>query len=171
MGLVMGVIGAAAQLRMGQVMRLALPRLRLLGRGGGLTIYLVNGEHVRNEIDVDFVNGGNGAIYPDYIPQDEIWIDDAQHALDRTATTLHELIERDLMLHHGRNYDSAHDMANVYEREFRRKLRQHRPKTYDSRAVMDAYLAYLGDRGGRKSSRQLDHEIDWALRGPGARSR
>lgn len=59
---------------LGSGVRLHPPRLRLLGRGGGLVVYLVNGEQVRNEIDGDFVNGG----YPIYVPPDEIWIDDAQ---------------------------------------------------------------------------------------------
>jgi hypothetical protein len=146
-------------------MKLQRPRLRLLGRGNGLAVYLVDGEYVRNEIDVDFVNGGNGGVYPSYIPQDEIWIDDAQHPLDRTATALHELVERDLMLHHGRNYDSAHDLANMYERAFRRGLKHHRPVVYNSREVMEAYRAYLWDRRGRKTARQLDHEIAGVLHG------
>lgn len=148
----------------GTGMRLLRPRLRFLGSGEGLSVYLVDGEHIRNDIDVDFVNGGNGAIYPHYIPLDEIWIDDAQHALDRTATALHELVERDLMLHHGRGYDSAHDLANMYERPFRQRLKYHRPKSYDSRAVMDAYRTYLCEQQ-RKTARQLDHDIAGVLRG------
>lgn len=147
----------------GAGVRLHPPRRRLLGQGNGLWVYLVEGERVRNEIDVDFVNGGNAAVYPSYIPHDEIWIDDAQHPLDRTATALHELIERDLMLHHGRGYDSAHDLANVYERAFRRQLRRHRPLRYNSREVMDAYRAYLCDRGSPKAPRQLQREIAGVL--------
>jgi hypothetical protein len=69
------------------------------------------------------------------------------------------------MLHHGRSYDSAHDLANMYERAFRRGLRHHRPRVYNSREVMDAYLTYLCDRGGHKTARQLDHEIAGVLRG------
>jgi hypothetical protein len=139
--------------------------MRLLGRVNGLAIYLVDGERVRNEIDVDFVNGGNGAVYPSYVPLDEIWIDDAQHALDRTATALHELVERDLMLHHGLGYDRAHDEADMYERAFRWRLKHHRPAVYDARRVRDAYGAYLRGRQGFKTRRQLDHEIIGALRG------
>lgn len=52
----------------GSAMRLQLPRRRLLGHGDGLFVYLVDGEHVRNEIDVDFVNGGNGAVLPELHP-------------------------------------------------------------------------------------------------------
>lgn len=145
-------------------MRLHPPRRRLLGQGNGLWVYLVDGERIRDEIDVDFVNGGNAAVYPSYIPHDEIWIDDAQHPLDRTATALHELVERDLMLHHGRSYDSAHDLANVYERAFRRQLRRHRPLTYNSHEVMAAYQTYLCGRGGHKTPRQLQREIAGLLR-------
>lgn len=142
-------------------MRLQLqpPRLRLLGRVDGLAIYLVDGERTRNEIDVDFVNGGNGAAYPNYVPRDEIWIDDAQHVLDRTATALHELIERDLMLDHGLDYDRAHDAANRYERAFRWGLRYHRPRTFAVQEVAGAYHAYLRDQGAHKTVRQLDREI------------
>lgn len=138
--------------------------MRLLGCVEGLSIYLVDGEYVRNEIDVDFVNGGNGAIYPSYIPLDEIWIDDAQHALDRTATALHELVERDLMLHHGMGYDRAHDEANVYERALRWRLSHHRPEAYDPRRVMEAYRTYLRGRSGHKTGRQLDQEIAEVIR-------
>lgn len=140
-------------------MRLQPPRLRLLGRVDGLAIYLVDGERTRNEIDVDFVNGGNGAVYPSYVPGDEIWIDDAQHALDRTATALHELIERDLMRGHGLDYDRAHDAANRYERAFRWELRYHRPLTFALREVAGAYHTYLRDQGAHKTTRQLDREI------------
>lgn len=146
-------------------MRVSRPRLRFLGRVRDLAIYLVDGEQIRNEIDVDFVNGGNGAIYPSYIPRDEIWIDDAQHALDRTATALHELIERDLMLHHGLSYDRAHDEANVYERVFRWRLTHHRPPAFDARGVTRAYNAYLAARRAPRTATQLDREIAEALRG------
>jgi hypothetical protein len=129
----------------------------------GLAIYLVDGEHVRNLIDVDFVNGGNGAVYPGYIPLDEVWIDDAQHALDRTATALHELVERDLMLHRGMSYDRAHDEANVYERGLRWRLMHHRPTTYAARSVAEAYRTYLHGQSDRKTDRQLDQEISAAL--------
>ena len=64
----------------------------------GMSAGLVSGEKVRNEMDIDFTQGGNDGIYPFYIPKSEIWIDDALHGLDRTATALHEMVERDLMV-------------------------------------------------------------------------
>jgi hypothetical protein len=139
------------------------PRLRLLGRVEGLAIYLVNGEKIRDEIDIDFVNGGNEAIYPRYIPAGEIWIDDAQHPIDRTATALHELVERDLMLHHGMGYDAAHDAANGHERAFRQQLVQRPPARFDDRRLATAYRVYLRERPSRQRSRQLDREIAAAL--------
>jgi len=149
--------------------KLLPPRLRLLGRVAGLAIYLVDGERVRDEIDVDFVNGGNEGAYPNYVPVGEIWIDDAQHQLDRTATALHELVERDLMLRHGMSYDRAHDEANEYERPLRRQLVRHRPTAFDARRVAAAYRVYLTDRRRHKTARQLEREIAEALhRGPGS---
>jgi len=142
-----------------------LPRFRLLGKVAGLSVYLVSGEHVRDQIDVDFTMGGNEGAYPHYVPPGEIWIDDAMHPLDRTATALHEIVERDLMLHHDMSYDRAHDAANVRERAFRQGLVHHHPKTFDGRRVAFAYRVYLRSRSlgasgaSGKSSRQLDHEI------------
>ncbi|HSX23081.1 MAG TPA: hypothetical protein VLE97_09930 [Gaiellaceae bacterium] len=144
-------------------MKLRVPRLRLLGRVEDLAIYLVDGQRVRDEIDVDFVNGGNGAVYPRYVPRNEIWIDDAQHPIDRTATALHELVERDLMLRHGMSYEPAHDAANARERVFRENLVQRPPTRFDVARVAAAYRAYLAERPSRKRSHQLDREIAQAL--------
>ncbi len=137
--------------------------LRLLGRVAGLAIYLVDGEKIRDTTDVDFVNGGNEAVYA-YIPPGQIWIDDAQHAIDRTATALHELIERDLMLYHGMSYEAAHDAANGHERAFRRQLERRRPTRFDGRRLAAAYRVYLGETPQRQRSRRLDREIAEALR-------
>lgn len=122
--------------------KLRSPRLRLLGHVAGLAIYVVSGEQVRDLVDIDFTMGGNEAVYA-YVPPGEIWIDDAAHVHDRTATALHELIERHLMLRHGMNYDRAHVVANTWERTFRRKLRRRPLERFDEGAVAAAYRAYL----------------------------
>jgi hypothetical protein len=138
------------------------PRLRLLGRVASLAIYLVDGEKVRDKIDVDFTMGGNEARYG-YVSPGEIWIDDAAHVLDRNATALHELVERDLMLHHGMGYDSAHDAANARERVFRQDLERRRPVRFDARRVAEAYRVYFREKPIRKRSHQIDREIVAAL--------
>lgn len=111
------------------------PRTRYLGHVRDLAIYLVDGERVRNELDIDFTCGGNEAVYPNYVPKGEIWIDDALSALDRTATLLHEIVERDLMITKGWSYDRAHDAASARERPFRKALRKTPPRSIDLACV------------------------------------
>ena len=133
------------------------PRLRLLGHVTGLPVYLVSGEKVRNDIDIDFTQGGNEAAYPGYVPANEIWIDDAMHSLDRIATIFHEIVERNLVLYGGMSYDKAHDIACKREIEFRKKLALKRPASTDLRLVSAAlrpYSAeaqYTGKRPGKPS--------------------
>ena len=143
--------------------RMRSPRLRLLGRVAGLAIYLVDGEAVRNVVDIDFTMGGNEARYG-YVPAGEIWIDNAQHVLDRTATALHELVERDLMLHHGMSYDAAHDAANARERALREQLERRRSARFDAATVVTAYRVFLREKPSRQRSRELDRDIAEALR-------
>jgi hypothetical protein len=149
-------------------MKLEPPRLRLLGRVAGFPVYLVSGEQVRNELDIDFTQGGNDGIYPLYIPAPEIWIDDALHGLDRTATALHEMVERDLMVRHGMEYDPAHEIASSYERGFRKTLKRDRVTTFDPRRLEAAYKRYLHNQSNAKiarHSRQIQRDIDATLSG------
>ena len=133
------------------------PRLRLIGHVTGLPVYLVSGEKVRNQIDIDFTQGGNEAAYPGYVPAGEIWIDDAMHSLDRIATIFHEIVERNLVLFGGMDYDKAHDIACKREIEFRKDLARKRPASTDLRLVTAAlrpYSAeaqYSGKRPGKPS--------------------
>ncbi len=117
------------------------PRIRLLGYVTGLPVYLVDGLLVRNKIDLDFTCGGNGAVYPNYVPRNEIWIDDALNAFDRTATVLHEIVERNLMFDRGWSYDRAHDAASASERVFREELALRPPRATDLHRVEAALLA------------------------------
>jgi len=149
-------------------MRLESPRLRYLGRVAGLPIYLVSGEKVRNEMDIDFTQGGNDGIYPFYIPKGEIWIDDALHGLDRTATALHEMVERDLMVRHGMEYDPAHEIASSYERPFRQQLKRAGVTAFDPRRLEVAFKGYLKNQPGTKTARhsqQIRRDIEATLSG------
>lgn len=119
------------------------PRLRLLGTVAGLKIHLVCGQCVRDTIELEFTMGGNHGAYPAFVPKPEIWLDDAMNAFDQTATALHELVERDRMLHHHMGYDRAHVVANRYERAFRKELAKSPPKRFDVRRLQAAYQAYL----------------------------
>jgi hypothetical protein len=144
------------------------PRIQFLGTVAGLSIYLVSGERVRDEIDIDFTMGGNEAIYPSYIPAGEIWIDDAAHALDRNATALHEIVERDQMIRFHKDYDAAHDVASATERPFRQAMLRDRPRGFSAPRVAAAYQSYLKEPNRHpivprpnevKRAKQLDAEI------------
>lgn len=101
-------------------------RKRLVGVIRGLSVYLVDGEYVRNTFEIDFTMGGTFARYPEFIPENEVWIDDGMSTLDVCATIVHELVERHRMLALGEGYDEAHDVASGVEIAFRREVKVHR---------------------------------------------
>lgn len=86
----------------------------------GLKIALVNGTHVRNVYDSDFSQGGNGWAY-DFIPKDEIWIDEAIDGIEWPFIAFHECEEAELMKK-GLTYNKAHDRAKYAEDIFRHSL-------------------------------------------------
>ena len=93
--------------------------LKLLGKRGNLKIYLVSGRLVRQHFDFNFVFGGHGLVY-DYVPKNEIWMDDAMLTKERKYVLIHELYELDLMKK-GKKYNDAHDYACAREKEERRR--------------------------------------------------
>ena len=92
-------------------------RIKKLGSLAGYRVYAVDGYKVRNEVDIDFTQGGNGCRYG-YVPWGEIWVDSCLHAGDVWPTVLHEIIE-DVLMRSGYEYDAAHDEASKYEVDFR----------------------------------------------------
>jgi hypothetical protein len=96
------------------------PRLRLLYMGDKVEVWLVDGTYVREAYDIDFTQGGHHYRYA-WIPEREIWIDDALHADERMYVVLHEALERKLMKTGGLNYEVAHEIASRVELQYRRK--------------------------------------------------
>ena len=86
----------------------------------GRHIMLVDGTHVRNRLDSDFSQGGNGYAY-DFVPKDEIWIDEQIDPIEWPFIAFHECEEAELM-EKGMSYDKAHDMVKHLEDIFRRRL-------------------------------------------------
>jgi hypothetical protein len=87
-------------------------------------IWLVDGKKIRGtnnpsgrRLIVDFTQGGHHYVYP-VIPENEIWIDDCNHA-EREPVAAHEAYERKQMKFKGKSYSKAHVMANREEKEFR----------------------------------------------------
>jgi hypothetical protein len=89
------------------------PRVRILKRLPDVNVWLVDGKYVRDNIDLDFTEGGNGCRF-EFIPDSEIWIDDTLDQAEWNDTISHELLER-YMMSKGDTYDTGHDKANILE--------------------------------------------------------
>ena len=89
-----------------------------MGEVGDWCVYKVDGEYIRNNVNIDFVQGGNPGRYT-FIPEEQVWVENNLKPNDFTATAIHEIVECALMEDKGWSYDKAHDMANQWEDSFR----------------------------------------------------
>lgn len=78
-----------------------------------INVWIVNGRIVRDLFYIDFTEGGHDKVY-DFVPDNEIWIDDDLNLRERKFVLLHEIHERNLMSH-GRDYASAHKSSSEIE--------------------------------------------------------
>jgi hypothetical protein len=79
----------------------------------GLSVWIVNGRLVRSAFDIDFTEGGHDYVY-EYVPENEVWIDDAIVEPERPYILLHELHERNRMSN-GWSYNKAHAESSHIE--------------------------------------------------------
>jgi hypothetical protein len=79
----------------------------------GISVWIVNGRMVRSVFDVDFTAGGHDYVY-EFVPQNEVWIDDAIEEPERGYVLLHELHERNRMAA-GLPYSKAHEESSKLE--------------------------------------------------------
>ncbi|HVN72830.1 MAG TPA: hypothetical protein VMU10_12510 [Desulfomonilia bacterium] len=79
----------------------------------GIRVWIVNGRLVRSVFDIDFTAGGHDYVY-EFVPQNEIWIDDAIEEPERGYVLLHELHERNRMSE-GLTYSKAHEESSKLE--------------------------------------------------------
>jgi hypothetical protein len=93
---------------------------------GGLIVWVVDGELVRDLDYIDFTEGGHDKVYA-FVPSKEVWIDDDVSPAERKFILLHELHERNLM-DRGWTYEKAHRDSSRIEFESRRH-----PETVDAR--------------------------------------
>jgi hypothetical protein len=68
---------------------------------------------VRSGFDIDFTAGGHDHVY-EFVPEGEIWIDDAIEEKERGFVLLHELHERNRMAT-GLPYSTAHNESSRLE--------------------------------------------------------
>lgn len=92
-----------------------------------IKIWIVDGEAVRGLFFNNFTQGGHGYVY-NFIPKDEIWIDDDIGRNEIPLVLLHELHERRLMQKKKLDYDTAHIRSSKIEYY----CRQH-PKMLDKK--------------------------------------
>lgn len=86
---------------------------------GPITVYIVNGKFIRDWIFIDFTEGGNTCAY-EWMPPNEIWLDNATAPEEHPVILLHELTEYNLMKNQGWSYARAHDAASEVEVKARR---------------------------------------------------
>jgi hypothetical protein len=79
----------------------------------GITVWIVNGRSVRSTFDIDFTEGGHDRVYK-FVPNNEVWIDDAIIEQERGYVLLHELHERNRMAN-GWPYNRAHAESSKLE--------------------------------------------------------
>lgn len=95
-----------------------------------IEVWIVNGKLVRDNLFIEFTEGGHDRVYH-FIPKNEIWIDDDLNKRELKFILLHELHERNLILK-GWPYDSkkrsAHRISSNLEYHYR-----HHPKGIDKR--------------------------------------
>jgi hypothetical protein len=86
----------------------------------GVSVWIVNGHLVRSGFDIDFTEGGHDHVY-EFVPQNEVWIDNDVQEKERPYVLFHELHERNLMIR-GWTYEKAHADSSRIEFRYR-----HRP--------------------------------------------
>ena len=79
----------------------------------GISVWIVNGRLVRSVFDIDFTEGGHDYVY-EFVPANEVWIDDDIVEAERGFVLLHELHERKRMAN-GWPYSKAHSESSRFE--------------------------------------------------------
>lgn len=94
------------------------PYIKRLKKRGDVSIWRVDGNYIRNNIDVNFTNSSNHYV-SNFIPEKEIWIDkDFGKNGDEELLAEHQLKEREL-LKKGMTYNQALAIAGKYEQKLR----------------------------------------------------
>ena len=93
---------------------------------GKFKIFKVDGNYIRNNIEVEFTLGGHHLRYK-FVPDNEVWIENLSSEFDMESNLLHELTEIGLM-EKGMKYEDAHERAAETEKEHRVKNTEEKQK-------------------------------------------
>lgn len=89
---------------------------------GNLKTWIVDGELVRGLYFLDFTQGGHDFVY-NFVPKNEIWIDNDIGLNERKFIFLHEIYERNLMKK-GMKYNLAHQKSSLIENYARKNSKK-----------------------------------------------
>ena len=93
-----------------------------------ISVWIVSGRLVRSVFDIDFTEGGHDYVY-EFVPENEVWIDDDVEEVERAYVLVHELHERNRMKA-GLTYNQAHAEASRLEY----RCRHHPDETHEALA-------------------------------------
>jgi len=96
------------------------PYIEKIANVSGFDIWIVNGKHIRDNIDVEFTNFGQHFRFK-FIPRKEFWIDKERTPGEENFYIDHMLIEH-RMMEQGASYIDALAKANLSEKRYRKKM-------------------------------------------------
>jgi hypothetical protein len=99
----------------------------------GPSVWIVSGRLVRSVFDIDFTEGGHDYVY-EFVPQNEVWIDDDIEESERGYVLVHELHERNRMAR-GWPYNKSHTEASRLEYHCR-----HHPDELHDKLVEEGWV-------------------------------
>lgn len=92
----------------------------LVNQRDGYNIYVVDGNYIRTNENIEFTNFGHHFRFP-FIPVNEIWLDEEYgDGNERTPYTVHAIIEAEAMKK-GMPYDKAYDKGLEAESKYRKE--------------------------------------------------
>jgi len=94
--------------------------LKKLQSIGEITVWLVDGNRIRRQLDMDFTNFGQHFVFP-FIPEDEFWLDPEALVLKEKDFFLTHLLVEWEMMKQGYDYITATNAADQKERVDRAK--------------------------------------------------
>ena len=95
------------------------PYIKKADRIGPLTVWIVDGQYIRKNIDEEFTNFGQHYRFR-FIPTREFWIDE-EHGLGEEQFFIDHLLVEHRLMAEGMVYDKALEKADAVERRERRK--------------------------------------------------
>ena len=115
-------------------------RKKLLGQVLDFDAWIVLSWIVR-EYESEFASGGNHGRYPEFIPQNEIWLEIGLTMMDYDlcGVMIHEALEAEIMRRTHMEYNQAHEMADFYEKKFRAHVKKHGWGNWDVDAGADSF--------------------------------